>query len=58
MGIVKVFRKDRPGEMQQVVVPGRKTRQNKTAFRIPSGMTKGGTRIPPAVNDVNPNQPS
>lgn len=58
MARIKVFRKDRPGEFEEVVVTRRKTRQDKTAFRIPSGMTKGGTRIPLAVNDANPNQPN
>jgi len=58
MARIKVFRKDRPGESEEVVVHAGKTRHNKSALGFPSGkVTKGGTRIPPAViNESSPSQ--
>lgn len=58
MGRVKVFRKDRPGEVEEVVVHTWKTRHNKSALGFPLGKkTKGGARTPPAViSESSPNQ--
>ena len=58
MGTVKVFRKDRPGEVEEVVVHAGKTRHNKSALGFPLGkMTKGGARTPPAViSESSPNR--
>lgn len=60
MARVKVFRKERPGEVEEVVVRSTNKRQTKPALGFPLGKkTKGGARTPPAVlNEPSPNQPN